>query len=68
MLCLFVIKFNGGVICAETKQNEATHVPMILLSAYLNKEEDLNRYECDSVIIKPFDLELLSENVKAIVN
>jgi DNA-binding response OmpR family regulator len=60
---------NGGEICTEIKRNEATsYVPVILFSAYFSKEEELWRYECDGVIMKPFDLEVLSERVKTILN
>jgi two-component system response regulator VicR len=60
---------NGGEICTEIKRNEATrHVPVILFSAYFSNEEELRRYECDAVIMKPFDLEILSERVKTILN
>ena len=58
----------GGDICRDIKQDEQTrHIPVILFSAYFNKEEDFAEFGCDGVITKPFDLEVLAAGVKRVL-
>jgi DNA-binding response OmpR family regulator len=53
---------NGGELCRFFKsQPEFRGIPVIIFTAYYGL--DLDRYGCDAVISKPFDLEELSATV-----
>lgn len=60
---------NGGDVCRYIKENEQTkHIPVILFSAYINREEDFAHLGCDEVITKPFDLQVLADRVKKVLS
>ncbi|RFZ83318.1 response regulator [Mucilaginibacter terrenus] len=60
---------NGGEICRNIKTNpKYSNVPVILFSAYINRNAELMAYGCDAVISKPFDLTELVEKVNALIN
>jgi two-component system response regulator VicR len=59
---------NGGEICRQIKDHpEYGNIPVIIFSAYINKDEELWGYGCDAVINKPFDLNELVEKVNALL-
>ncbi|MBS7564639.1 response regulator [Mucilaginibacter sp. Bleaf8] len=48
---------NGGDICRTIKSHPLMHqTPVIIFSAYLQRDVDLYSFGCDAVIAKPFDL------------
>ena len=59
---------NGGEICRQIKSHPIyNNIPVIIFSAYINKESELFAYGCDSIITKPFDLNELVEKINALV-
>jgi len=59
---------NGGEICRQIKSHPTyNNIPVIIFSAYINKESELFAYGCDSIINKPFDLNELVEKINALV-
>jgi len=60
---------NGGEICRQIKAHaKFGDIPVILFSAYINRESELFAYGCDLVINKPFDLTELVEKVNTLIN
>ncbi len=56
---------DGRVICRQLKANELTkHIPVILFSAHVVRENALSESLADDFISKPFDLRELLEVVK----
>lgn len=56
---------NGGDLCRAIKAHSALrHIPVIIFSAYIHPTINLFDYDCDAVIAKPFDLELLLQTVQ----
>jgi CheY-like chemotaxis protein len=59
---------NGYEICRQLKTHpKLGHIPVIICSAYVNRNEDLSAWGCDSVIAKPFGLEELTEKVNNLI-
>jgi len=59
---------NGSVICRQLKTHpDLGHIPVIICSAYVNKNDDLSAWGCDDVIAKPFGLEELTEKVSNLI-
>jgi CheY-like chemotaxis protein len=59
---------NGYEICLQLKTHpKLGHIPVIICSAYVNKDEDLSAWGCDDVIAKPFGLEELTEKVNNLI-
>lgn len=59
---------NGSDLCRQLKIHpELGHIPVIICSAYVNKDEDLSGWECDDIIAKPFGLEELTEKVNNLI-
>jgi len=55
---------NGGELCRQIKAHpKFGNVPVIIFSAYINREADLFEYGCDAIINKPFDLTELVDKV-----
>jgi CheY-like chemotaxis protein len=49
---------NGSDICNQLKAADATrHIPVIIFSAYIHREEDLKSLNFDAVLAKPFDIQ-----------
>ena len=64
-----VAGINGGELCRQIKRHpEYKDTPVILFSAYVNRDEELFGYGCDAVINKPFDLEELVEKVNSLIS
>jgi DNA-binding response OmpR family regulator len=60
---------NGGEICREIKAHpNLKDTPVIIFSAYINLAVDYQKYGCDAVISKPFDLSQLIETVNGLIN
>ena len=56
---------DGRVICRQLKANELTkHIPVILFSAHVARENALSESLADDFISKPFDLRELLEVAK----
>jgi DNA-binding response OmpR family regulator len=56
---------NGGELCSQIKRNEQTsHVPVILTSAHPRVLLSLGDYHCDEFLEKPFDINYLTERIK----
>ncbi|MBB5396616.1 response regulator [Mucilaginibacter sp. AK015] len=59
---------NGGELCRNIKAHpKFSNVPVIIFSAYVNREADLYAYGCDAIINKPFDLTELVEKVNNLI-
>ncbi|MDB5136244.1 MAG: hypothetical protein JWP37_2847 [Mucilaginibacter sp.] len=59
---------NGGEICMQIKSHpEFNDIPVIIFSAYINRDEEILAYGCDAVINKPFDLVELIEKVNNLI-
>jgi CheY-like chemotaxis protein len=60
---------NGGDTCNRLKAAEETrHLPLIIFSAYIHKEEDLQKLNCDAVIAKPFDIKDLVDTINQVLD
>ncbi len=60
---------NGGDICMKLKAHKQfKDIPVIIFSAYVNKAVDFNKYGCDAVISKPFDISELLDKVNNLIN
>ena len=58
---------RGDEICREVKAHpQLNNIPVIICSAYLNKD-DLLACGCDAIIAKPFGLEELVDTVNGLV-
>ena len=56
---------DGRVLCRQLKANELTkHIPVILFSAQITKENALRESHADDFLEKPFDIQELREVVK----
>jgi DNA-binding response OmpR family regulator len=59
---------NGGEVCHDLKSDpEKKDIPVILLSAYPEAETN-SEYGFDSFLAKPFDLNLLVNEIRAFIN
>ena len=59
---------NGGELCAQLKKNALTkHLPVIILSAFNRVIQSLGNYGCDVFIPKPFDNQLLLDEVRELL-
>jgi len=59
---------NGGELCRQIKSHPRfQHVPVIIYSAYLNRDSELLAYGCDAIINKPFDLTELVDKVNQLL-
>lgn len=55
---------NGGDICKQFKADkQLSHIPVIIFSAYINRDVDYLSFGCEAVISKPFDLNELVDKV-----
>ena len=55
---------HGGELCRKIKTNpELQHIPVIIFTSYQSPNDNLNRYGCDFVIDKPFDLVHLVDTI-----
>jgi DNA-binding response OmpR family regulator len=60
---------NGGEICRQIKAHPKFNaIPVIIFSAYINRDSELLAYGCDAIINKPFDLTELVEKVNNLVS
>lgn len=60
---------NGGELCAQLKKNALSkHLPVIILSAFNRVIQSLGNYGCDVFIPKPFDNQLLLDEVKELLS
>jgi DNA-binding response OmpR family regulator len=58
---------NGGEICKQFKADaKLGHVPVIIFSAYINRNVDYPAFGCEAVIAKPFDLNELVDKVNSL--
>jgi len=56
---------DGRILCQQLKMNERTkHIPVILFSAHVGRENALGESLADDFIRKPFDLRELLEAIK----
>lgn len=59
---------NGQEICRRLKTHpDLGHIPVIICSAYIQKDADLSAWECDDIIAKPFGLEELTDKVNNLI-
>jgi len=59
---------NGGEICRHIKAHpQFNNIPVIIFSAYINHDDEIMAYGCDSVINKPFDLVELIKKVNDLI-
>lgn len=60
---------NGGEICRQIKSHpKFGNIPVIIFSAYINRDEELLAYGCDAIINKPFDLTELVDKVNGLLS
>jgi len=60
---------NGGEICKQFKADSALkHIPVIIFSAYINRNVDYPSFGCEAVISKPFDLNELVDKVNLLTS
>ena len=60
---------NGGEICRQIKAHPKFNaIPVIIFSAYINRDSELLAYGCDAIINKPFDLSELVDKVNNLVS
>src|ERR1700744_4841573 len=70
---LFILDYhlagsNGNEICRHIKTHpDLGHIPVIICSAYIQKDADLSKWECDAIIAKPFGLEELTHKVNNLI-
>ena len=58
---------SGEAICRQVKaHHQLNNIPVIICSAYLNKN-DLLTCDCDAIITKPFGLEELMNTVNGLL-
>jgi len=63
-----VAGINGGELCKQLKSHPRfKHIPVIIYSAYLNRDSELLAYGCDAIINKPFDLTELVDTVNQLL-
>ena len=63
-----VAGINGGELCKSIKLHpKFSDVPVIIFSAYISSNYELESYGCDAIINKPFDLTELVEKVNALL-
>ena len=59
---------NGGELCKAIKSDpKFNNIPVIIFSAYINRDAEIFAYGCDAVINKPFDLDELVGKVNNLV-
>jgi len=59
---------NGGDICKQLKADaQLSHIPVIIFSAYINRNVDYPAFGCEAVIAKPFDLNELVDKVNILI-
>jgi DNA-binding response OmpR family regulator len=59
---------NGREVCCRLKTHpKLGHVPVIICSAYIQKNANLSDWNCDDVIAKPFGLEELTDKVNNLI-
>lgn len=60
---------NGAELAAQLKGDPASaHIPIILMSAYLNAAIINQCHCCDGILYKPFDLDFLLRYINQILN
>jgi DNA-binding response OmpR family regulator len=60
---------DGGELCQELKSHSSLKdTPIILFSAYLIKNVEVEKFGCDAVILKPFDIEDLVAQINSLLN
>jgi two-component system phosphate regulon response regulator PhoB len=60
---------NGGKICQTIKANQETsHIPVILISAYHKQAISLANFNYDAYIPKPFDIDKLVITINKLLN
>ena len=60
---------NGGELCLMLKAHqEFKDIPIVLFSAYTHPEMNLMKFGCDAVIAKPFDLTVLTETIRSLLD
>jgi DNA-binding response OmpR family regulator len=64
-----MLGLNGGQICKLIKMNNDTsHIPVILMSAYHKMAIDLADFRYDAYIPKPFDIKKLVLTIHKLLN
>src|SRR5665213_110538 len=64
-----VAGLNGGELCRQIKSHpNFSDTPVIIFSAYINRNDELLAYGCDAIINKPFDLTELVEKVNNLIS
>ena len=59
---------NGNEICRHIKTHPGLgHIPVIICSAYIQKDADFSSWLCDDVIAKPFGLKELTDKVNNLI-
>lgn len=59
---------SSGDICRQFKADEQLgNIPVIIFSAYINRDTDYPTYDCEAVIAKPFNLTELVDKVTTLI-
>ena len=68
ILDVFLQVEDAQVMCQQLKSLEHTrHIPVILLSAHLNRQQALTEFQADDFVSKPFHLHELLERIQKYV-
>jgi DNA-binding response OmpR family regulator len=59
---------NGVDVCARLKQNSASHMPIMMISAHPNAKEICISAGADDFISKPFDMHDMLSKVNYLIN
>jgi len=68
LLDIFLHEKDGRVLCQQVKTNQLTrHIPVVLFSAYVGRDDALRETLAQDFIQKPFDLYELLEVINKYV-
>lgn len=55
-------------VCHNLKQDaDLAGVPVIVLSAFMGKQDDIQQYQCDAVFMKPYDDEQVASSIQSLI-
>lgn len=65
LLDVLLSEIDGRVLCRQLKLNALTkHIPVVLFSAQVKKEQALGEWGADDFLAKPFDIQELLQVVR----
>jgi CheY-like chemotaxis protein len=68
ILDFLLINEQAQAVCNSVKQDETLkNVPVVLISAYVNRKTELSRDSYDALFIKPLNTETLASNINYLI-